>query len=182
VRAPSCRTAKRSSPTVSGRPAMTRAGPSASTTVASVPYRATSRAGAPTRSSATRGAAPTSGMRPVSDRPAPRPSRVTTASTVSSAIARYVVSFPPTTDRTGPSHVSRCLRERSAVAPPGPVPADAGSTSGRRPAYAPTTSCRVSGVSSTWFTVSSSCATSASLGTGSSSGTGPSTGSSVSPR
>jgi hypothetical protein len=84
----SWRTANRSSPTVSGRPATTAAGPSASTTDASVPYRATNRPGAVSRSSAARGAPPTSGNRPVSDRADPRPSRATTASTVSSAIAR----------------------------------------------------------------------------------------------
>src|SRR4051794_12097051 len=75
-------------PTVSGRPATTAAGPSASTTGASVPYRATNRPGAVSRSSAARGAPPTSGNRPVSDRADPRPSRATTASTVCSAIAR----------------------------------------------------------------------------------------------
>ena len=89
VRAPSCRTANRSSPTVSGRPSTTGSVPSAATTGASVPYRATSRAGrGDPRAAPSRGAAPTSGSRPVSERGSPRPSRATTASTVSSAIAR----------------------------------------------------------------------------------------------
>jgi hypothetical protein len=79
---------KRSSPTVSGRPSTTGSVPSVATAGASVPYRATSRAGASTRSSATRGAAPTRGSRAVHERGALRPSRATTASTASSPIAR----------------------------------------------------------------------------------------------
>ena len=89
VRAPSWRTANRSSPTVSGRPATTAADPSASTTGASVPYRATSRDAAPTRASAGRGAAPHQ-RQPAGERAPGARGRAapTTASTVSSAIAR----------------------------------------------------------------------------------------------
>lgn len=88
IRAPSARTAKRSSPTVSGRPSTTGSGPSAATAGAAGPSRATGRAGASTRSSATRGAAPTRGSRAVHERGELRPSRANTASTASSPIAR----------------------------------------------------------------------------------------------
>ena len=95
----------------------------------------TSRDGASTRASAGRGAAPTSGSRPVSERGGP-------------AAERGRPRRPPS-PRPSPGRSSACRRPRSGpVRPtaagacgrgprsrrPGPVPAEAGSTSGRSPA------------------------------------------------
>ena len=96
----------------SARPVTRRA--LSSTSGASVPKRRTSRAGASTRASSARGAAPSSGRSRVRQRPVARP----VASTASSAIRRYVVSLPPTTVTTPLSEVSTaCRRDRSAVVP-----------------------------------------------------------------
>ena len=160
-------------------------GPSASTTGASVPYRATSRAGAvspsqrrPRRRARPAAAAPVSRAR-ASPGPAarrrrrrsPRPSRGRSS------------SFPPTTreDRSVPLQqvLAGEVGGRVAGAGPGGRGQHQRAVARRRRRRGPS---RASGSASTWLTVSSSCCTSASRGTGSSSGTGPSTGSSVSPR
>jgi len=71
------------------------------------------------------------------------PNCSTTASTVSSAILRYVVSLPPVTVTTPWAEVCTVWRrDRSAVRSETCRPLS-GASSGRRPAHTPVTSARV---------------------------------------
>ena len=73
-----------------------------------------------------------------------------TASTASLAITRYVVYLPPaTTTRPGTGWATMCSRDSLEV------DSDSPDSSGRSPAYTPSTSSRVSGVTSTRLTRSS---------------------------
>ena len=94
--------------------------------------------------------APTSGTRSVQHSGTLPSSPWLTASTASFAITRYVVYLPPaTTTRPGAGCATVCSRDSFEV------DSDSPDSSGRSPAYTPSTSSRVSGVTSTRFTWSS---------------------------
>ena len=128
----------------------------------------------PPASSAGRGAAPTSGSRAVTERAAPRPSRADDRvhrllghRPVGGQLARRPRRGPVRPTAAGACGRGRRSRRRGPSPPTPAAPAGAGPRTSRRRRRGS------SGPASTWFTVSSSWATSASLGTGSSSGTGP---------
>ncbi len=91
--------------------------------------------------------APTSGTRSVTHSGTFSSSACATASTASLAITRYVVYFPPaTTTSPGARAPTTCSRDSFEV------DSDSPDSSGRSPAYTPSTSSRVSGVVSTALT------------------------------
>ena len=95
-------------------------------------------------------AAPTSGVRSVTHSGTFSSSACATASTASFAITRYVVYLPPaTTTSPGVGCPTTCSRDSFEVDSDSPV------SSGRSPAYTPSTSSRLSGVVSTSLTWSS---------------------------